>query len=122
MIINKDEMKAFDAQKAYEVLDRVHKFLGILIRENLVKDAPFLDEGELENESDLADDVWEVLQTKPRNCDVGAAEEQDRRFDAFCKSYKEHHGNCFGCAALRTSGDCKVSWMRMPCEEKGSEG
>ena len=62
MIINKDEMKAFDAEKAREVLERVHKFLGILIRENLVKDAPFLDEGELENESDLADDVWEVLQ------------------------------------------------------------
>ena len=57
-----------------------------------------------------------------RNCDMGTAEEQDKRFDAFCKSYKEHHGNCFGCAALRTSGDCKVSWMRMPYEEKGSEG
>jgi len=75
-MINKDEMKAFDAQKACEVLERVHKFLGILIRESLVKDASFLDEGELENESDLADDVWEVLQTKPRNCDVGTAEEQ----------------------------------------------
>lgn len=63
-----------------------------------------------------------ALAEPPRNCDVGTPEEQDKRFDAFCKSYKEHHGNCFGCAALRTSGDCKVSWMRMPCEGKGSEG
>ena len=65
----KDEVKVFDALKAREVLKRVHNYLGILIRENLVKDAPFLKEGELENESDLADDVWEVLQGVPRNCD-----------------------------------------------------
>jgi hypothetical protein len=67
-------MKTFDTDKARKVLERVEKFLGILIRENLVKDAPFLDEGELENESDLADDVWEVLQMKPRNCDRFATE------------------------------------------------
>ena len=65
----KNEVKVFDALKAREVLERVNKFLGVLIRENLVKDAPFLKEGELENESDLADDVWEVLQGVPRNCD-----------------------------------------------------
>ena len=64
-----DEVKVFDAAKARKVLERVHNFLGILIRENLVKEAPFLKEGELENESDLADDVWEVLQGVPRNCD-----------------------------------------------------
>lgn len=67
-------MKTFDTNKARKVLERVEKFLGILIRENLVKDAPFLDEGELDNESDLSDDVWEVLQMKPRNCDRFADE------------------------------------------------
>lgn len=72
----KDEVKVFDALKARKVLERVNKFLGVLIRENLVKDAPFLNDGEIENESDLADDVWEVLQGVPRNCDVGTVDEQ----------------------------------------------
>lgn len=51
-----------DLQQARAVLDRVHNFLGICIRESLIKDAPFLKDGELEEASDLADDVWEVLQ------------------------------------------------------------
>ena len=38
----KNEVKVFDALKARKVLERVHNYLGILIRENLVKDAPFL--------------------------------------------------------------------------------
>ena len=83
----KEEVKVFDASEARKVLERVHNFLGILIRENLVKDAPFLNEGELENESDLADDVWEVLQGVPRNCDVGTAEEQSSRLEEICDSH-----------------------------------
>jgi len=75
-----ETMKTFDAQKARNVLERVGKFLGILIRENLIKDAPFLNEGELENESDLADDVWEVLQMKPRNCDIYDAKMAEKEF------------------------------------------
>ena len=83
----KNEVKVFDASKARKVLERVHNYLGILIRENLVKDAPFLKDGELENESDLADDVWEVLQGVPRNCDVGTDEEQSRRYEELCDSH-----------------------------------
>ena len=41
----KNEVKVFDALKARKVLERENNFLGILIRENLVKDAPFLKKG-----------------------------------------------------------------------------
>ena len=116
----KDEVKVFDVLKAREVLERVNKFLGVLIRENLVKDAPFLKEGELENESDLADDVWEVLQGVPRNCDVRTAEEQAERFQWFCDTRP-----CDRCT-LKNKGsaihDCVIHWAQMPYDrEEGNE-
>lgn len=39
-----------------DVLQRVHDYLGELIRDNLVEDTP--------RASDLADDVWDVLHQK----------------------------------------------------------
>ena len=105
----KEEVKVFDALKAREVLERVHNYLGILIRENLVKDAPFLKDGELENESDLADDVWEVLQGVPRNCDVGTAEEQAERHKILCRKRQIIKGYLgVGCRK------CVVEWAQMP--------
>ena len=113
----KEEVKVFDASEARKVLERVHNFLGILIRENLVKDAPFLKEGELENESDLADDVLEVLQGVPRNCDVGTAEEQSERFDAHCRK----HIGCITCPLREKDGGvpkhCEFAWEQMPYDE-----
>ena len=110
----KDEVKVFDAMKAREVLERVHNFLGILIRENLVKDAPFLKEGELENESDLADDVWEVLQGVPRNCDVGTAEKQRNRHRKWCWGHD--------CSPVDSCKLCVARWSQMPYDrEEGNE-
>ena len=111
----KNEVKVFDALKAREVLERVNKFLGVLIRENLVKDAPFLKEGELENESDLADDVWEVLQGVPRNCDVCTADEQVKSYLAFCDRH-----TCQSCPVKGTT-DCGFLWEQMPYEEGGAK-
>ena len=112
----KDEVKMFDAVKARKVLERVNNFLGILIRENLVKDATFLKEGELENESDLADDVWDVLQGVPRNCDVGTAEEQYRRVREFCRRHKTG----LRCVHCPVNGvfhkNCALLWDQMPYE------
>ena len=115
-----DEVKVFDASKARKVLERVHNFLGILIRENLVKDAPFLNDVELENESDLADDVWEVLLGVPRNCDVGTAAEQHERFYNFCDKVEE----CKECPLWRGGGltsKCCAHWGQMPYEEGGAK-
>ena len=118
----KDEVKVFDVLKAREVMERVHNFLGILIRENLVKDAPFLKEGELENESDLADDVWEVLQVVPRNCDVGTTEEQYARIWEFCRRHKDGL-RCVNCPVNGVlPKNCALIWAQMPYDrEEGNE-
>lgn len=110
----KDKVKAFDALKARKVLERVNNFLGALIRDNLIKDAPFLNEGEIENKSDLADDVWEVLQGIPRNCDIGTAEEQNNRFKRFCDS--KSMGYCWG----RGCRKCMAQWLQMPYKEEST--
>ena len=117
----KNEVKVFDALKARKVLERVHNFLGILIRENLVKDAPFLKEGELENESDLADDVWEVLQGVPRNCDVGTAEEQSSRLEELCDRHT-CGSRCSATGCPMYEYDCSpLAWGQMPYEEGGEK-
>lgn len=51
-------------KEVIEVLNKVHDFLGILIRENLIKEAPYLDEEPMLKVSDLADDLWEVIHKK----------------------------------------------------------
>ena len=117
----KEEVKVFDALKARKVLERVHNYLGILIRENLVKDTPFLKDGELENESDLADDVWDVLQGVPRNCDVGTDEEQSRRYEELCDSHTcGSMCSLTGCPMYEY--DCSpFAWGQMPYEEAKGE-
>ena len=105
----KEEVKVFDASEARKVLERVHNYLGILIRESLVKDAPFLKEGELENESDLADDVWEVLQGVPRNCDeYRTADDARAGFIEFCNKYT--CGKCRFADKEKPVG-CAIEWL-----------
>ena len=108
----KEEVKVFDALKARKVLELMHNYLRILIRENLVKDAPFLKEGEFENEGDLADDVLEVLQGVPRNCDIGNALEQVSRHRIWCKG----GGDCAVSCKM-----CFAKWSQMPYEKGGEK-
>ena len=61
-----------------------------------------------------------ALSKPPRNCDVGTAEEQSRRFDNVC-SFR-FTGNCAGCqnplddSAANGVGDCALFWAQMPYE------
>lgn len=104
--------------KQLEVLNRVHDFLGVLIRENLIKDAPFLEEEPMLQVSDLADDVYDAIHNFPlRNCDVGTPSERTARYVAFCDS----HANCADCPCNKIGGDCGFSWGDMPYEEGGAE-
>lgn len=55
-----------------------------------------------------------ALAAPPRNCDVGTAEEQAERFNAFCDvELREHCRNCRLCNAV----DCELAWAQMPCDE-----
>ena len=58
------DAKVYSKSEMIEVLNKVHDFLGILIRENLIKEAPYLDEEPMLMVSDLADDLWEVIHKK----------------------------------------------------------
>ena len=69
----------------------------------------------------------EVEIYKPRrNCDVGTAEEQAKRFYDFCDGYMHKTGyeSC-GTCPLWTSGavgdDCELKWAQMPYEEGGAK-
>ena len=55
-----------------------------------------------------------ALSAPPRNCDVGTAEEQSDRLDAFCL----RHNNCSSCPCKYTEKtSCYINWARMPYEE-----
>lgn len=76
-------MEANNNSKTREVLNRVHEFLS-----NLCRDARCDDHcSECLGASDLADDVYDLLHTPPRNSEVGTPEEQAKRFDSFCVSH-----------------------------------
>ena len=56
-----------------------------------------------------------ALDRKPRNCDVGTACEQQKRFDKYCEN-----SSC-RCCPLRDSVLCEFAWGQMPYEEGDNE-
>lgn len=58
----------------------------------------------------------------PRNCDVGTAEEQERRYEKFCDSHKwVDDGGVNACSPqcpLYKELDCALNWAQMPYEAK----
>ena len=59
-----------------------------------------------------------ALAAPPRNCDVGTAEEQRDRFNAFCTAHNDS-ANCH-CPCDRESGACHFIWAQMPYDESGA--
>lgn len=57
-----------------------------------------------------------ALAKPPRNCDVGTAEEQDKRFLEFCTSM-----DCKRYCPLFKADSCELAWSQMPYEEGGAE-
>lgn len=57
----------------------------------------------------------------PRNCDVGTAEEQEKRYDVFCNRYfvqDNNGGDCSRCPlSSRETWSCQLKWAQMPYEE-----
>lgn len=66
-----------------------------------------------------------ALSAPPRNCDVGTADEQSQRFDAFCDANKyvgDDGANwCSPKCPCSNSINCGVVWAQMPYEEGGAE-
>ena len=54
-----------------------------------------------------------ALAAPPRNCDVGTAEEQEKRYLALCDS-----NNCSSCPVrFKGKTDCVFTWAQMPYDE-----
>lgn len=80
------------------------------------------------NSSDILEAIRNArraLAEHPRNCDVGTAEEQFKRYLAFCHSQSR---GCEHCPANKTrlhgTSNCDLAWAQMPYEaqEGGADG
>ena len=62
-----------------------------------------------------------ALAEPPRQCNIGTAAEQTKRFKDFC----ERHGECMGedctCPIVFTPGICELVWAQLPYEEGGAK-
>lgn len=61
-----------------------------------------------------------AYKSEPRNSDVGTAEEQAKRMDAYCTSYRERIGGSWRCdnCPLCSIHRCELAWAQMPYVEK----
>ena len=58
-----------------------------------------------------------ALSAPPRNCDVGTAEEQEKRFNSFCKRHKVGL-RCVDCPVNGVlPKNCALIWSQMPYDE-----
>lgn len=67
----------------------------------------------------IASKAKHALAARPRNCDVGTAEEQADRFVEFCDEEKGNREHCRNCS-LCNAQDCELAWAQMPYEEGGA--
>ena len=65
--------------------------------------------------------VKAALHSPPRNCDVGTAEEQAKRFKSFCKTHLSGIRSICSpqcpCVCCRSMFHCLTKWAQMPYEE-----
>lgn len=108
-----------DCAMSREVLKRAWLFISAT-RESFA----YVHEGLIERDK-LRNDIDAALAAPPRNCDVGTAEEQAQRFDAFCDAHKyvgdDGTNWCSTSCPCYDSLDCGVEWAQMPYEEGGAK-
>ena len=104
-------------EQTREALEQIAKLMdGILVRTELDDEIHRI-ALEAQNMADGA------LSPSPRNCDVGTAEEQAKRFYKFCMANSSVIlGMCYSKCPCIDSGDkchCLTKWAQMPYEEGG---
>ena len=91
-----NQMKMREALELFVEYSKLVCRMGIFTRDRLVE---------------ITTKAQAALSAPPRNCDVGTAEEQDRRMTDFCNSY-----HCEDCPVYN-SESCALAWSQMPYEE-----
>ena len=64
--------------------------------------------------------LLEALKEPPRNCDLGTAGEQERRFKEFCDAHwsiNNADSECAGCPLTIEGSECEFAWEQMPYKE-----
>ena len=112
-----------NAAKIHEALDKLLNFL----RWEYAQDYPV----SRDKLADAIDTGVSALSAPPRNCDVGMAEEQERRWHANCGIGIPNCKHCNVYEQARKSGlvddknmirfDCRFIWAQMPYKEGGSK-
>ena len=72
----------------------------------------------------IASKAKHALSAPLRNCDVGSAEEQEKRFKHFCaQNYSacDVDMECCRCPIEREKADCEFAWAQMPYAEGGEK-
>ncbi len=65
--------------------------------------------------------VVRALSAPARQCDVGTANEQDRRFEDFCFAHRTREQGCVGCPGEHVTC-CELGWAQMPYEAQEGAG
>lgn len=96
-----------------EALEKARLFAGCSIQDIVIVGMGCIDRDKLCAEIDAA------LAAPPRNCDVGTAVEQEKRFRKICRS--ANGAVCLGCPVVALE-DCGIVWAQLPYEaEEGAE-
>jgi len=63
-----------------------------------------------------------ALSAPPRNCDVGTAEEQSRRYEHYCFTHRTMERCCQDCP-IKDEPCCELAWAQIPyaSEEGGAK-
>lgn len=70
--------------------------------------------------SDAIANAGVVLSEPPRNCDIGTAEEQERRFRKYCDSNynpNDVDAECWRCPLFKHRSSCEFAWGQMSYEK-----
>ena len=99
-----------------EALEKVRRVLHCAIVADILKG---------DDVNSAFNEVTAALSAPPRNCDVGTAEEQEKRFNSFCKTHLSGTRSicsaqcpCVGC---RSMFHCLTKWSQMPYDEGGAK-
>ena len=99
-----------------EALEKVRRVLHCAIVADILKG---------DDVNSAFNEVTAALSAPPRNCDVGTAEEQEKRVNSFCKTHLSGTRSicsaqcpCVGC---RSMFHCLTKWSQMPYDEGGAK-
>lgn len=86
---------------------------ALLKADVLISIATFEEDVKKDEVYKLRSEIKAVISEPLRNCDVGTAEEQEKRYLALCDSNK-----CSSCPVrFKGKTDCVFTWEQMPYEE-----